>query len=247
MSRIIPLGCPRYRGKSDVVLARQFQGDLTAGVAVSMVDISASQPVVKLFDGSKFSGFSVHDLCEMRKTLSVIKKGESVCLQLQEGESVGVGEAFAVSNTTGKVVAANASDSTLIAGDIAEIGVIGLDPLSHEIAGCVLVNLYGGVAPLLPSVGTGIAEAPNDGESYVRKNAGWICETKGIEDAPNDGVSYVRQDGVWVEERVAGVEDAPSDGTPYVRQDADWVPEIIPEQLTKSASPTKPTLRNTKK
>lgn len=218
MSRTIPLGATRYAGNSDVVLPRLVEGALVAGVAVSMHSSNSSQPTVKVFDGTSFSGFSTHDLDLVRKTVGVIKTGEGVCLRLKEGSTLSIGDAFAVDNTTGEVVAAGSDSSTTIMGDIAEINVTGIDSFGLDVANCVLVNIYGGIAPAVSGGGS-----------------------SGISDAPSDGSAYVRQDGAWVAETV-GVEEAPTDGTPYVRQDADWVAETLPEPAVQSA-----TVKSTKK
>lgn len=240
MSRIIPLGSPRYRGNSDVVLPRQFTGELIAGVAVSLAEANASQPVVKLFDGSKFAGFSVHDIEQNVKTLSVIKTGEAVCLRLKDGEVLVIGDSFAIDNTTGFVVASGSENSTNIMGDVAELDVTGVDHLGRDVQNCILVNLYGGVAPASSGGGsTGISDAPADGTPYVRQDGAWVAETTGVEDAPSDDAKYVRQNADWVVE-TKGVEEAPSDGTPYVRQDAGWVSETLPDPAVQSAT-VKPT------
>ena len=48
------------------------------------------------------------------------------------------------------------------------------------------------------SGGGGIAEAPNDGQEYVRKNEAWAVSTGGgITEAPNDGQEYVRKNEAW--------------------------------------------------
>jgi hypothetical protein len=52
------------------------------------------------------------------------------------------------------------------------------------------------------SGGGGIPEAPIDGKTYGRKDAGWTQVTGGtgggIPEAPNDGNPYVRQSNAWV-------------------------------------------------
>lgn len=49
--------------------------------------------------------------------------------------------------------------------------------------------------------GGGIPEAPIDGVTYGRRDAGWVPATGGsggIAEAPQDGSPYVRQDAAWV-------------------------------------------------
>jgi len=54
--------------------------------------------------------------------------------------------------------------------------------------------------------GGGIEEAPEDGQEYARKDAGWVVvsstggpgATGGIPEAPQDGNFYVRSDGQWL-------------------------------------------------
>ena len=46
----------------------------------------------------------------------------------------------------------------------------------------------------------GIADAPSDGDEYVRKDGAWSVVTgdgTGLADAPSDGDEYVRKDGAW--------------------------------------------------
>ncbi|GLT13899.1 hypothetical protein [Vibrio algivorus] len=151
MSREFPLGSPRSRGNSDVVLPRQFVDALTAGVAVSVSDANSGHPIVKLFDGSAFAGFSVSDIDQVTKTTGVIKTGEAVCLRVKEDAILVVGEGFAVDNTTGELVPAGMDGSTTINGEVADIGVNGLDGVGEVIHGCALVNLYGGAITLTTS------------------------------------------------------------------------------------------------
>jgi len=54
-------------------------------------------------------------------------------------------------------------------------------------------------APMSILGGGGIADAPNDGTLYGRKNLGWTPVTGGgIPDAPNDGTLYARKNLAWV-------------------------------------------------
>jgi hypothetical protein len=51
--------------------------------------------------------------------------------------------------------------------------------------------------------GGGIPEAPVNGKTYGRKDAGWIevitgGGTGGVPEAPNDGNPYARQSNAWV-------------------------------------------------
>lgn len=147
MAREIPLGATRYAGNSDVVSACVFEGELVAGVAVSSVAVSGEQPKVTLFNGSAFAGFSVHDLCSIRKVTGVIEQGKGICLRVKEGESLTAGNGFAVDNASGEVVAIGADASTTIMGKIDEIEVIGLDENCQTVDNCVLVTAYGGSAP----------------------------------------------------------------------------------------------------
>ncbi len=56
-----------------------------------------------------------------------------------------------------------------------------------------------------------------------------------VADAPQDGQSYVRQDGQWVipppikfpPPPPSGLSDAPSDGQSYVRQGGQWVAVVV--------------------
>lgn len=147
MSREFPLGSPRSRGNSDVVLPCQFDGTLTAGVAVSISDANSGHPIIKLFDGSAFAGFSVSDIDQVAKVTGVIKTGEAICLCVKDGASLTVGDGFAVDNTTGEIVEAGSDGSTAINGDIADVDVNGIDDVGERVPKCALVNLYGGVVP----------------------------------------------------------------------------------------------------
>ncbi|MFV0448073.1 MAG: hypothetical protein ACK5MF_06380 [Vibrio sp.] len=175
MARKIPLGATRYAGNSDVVSACVFEGELVAGVAVSSVAVSGSQPTVTTYNGTAFAGFAVHDLCSVRKVTGVIEQGKSICLRVKEGEALSVGNAFAVDNVTGEVVAAGADGSTTIMGKVDEIDVVGLDENSEEVENCVLVTAYGGTAPAGTGGSTGIEEAPVDGTPYNRQDASWVA------------------------------------------------------------------------
>ena len=42
-----------------------------------------------------------------------------------------------------------------------------------------------------------VADAPNDGQEYVRKNLAWAVASSGMSDAPSDGTSYGRLNGAW--------------------------------------------------
>jgi hypothetical protein len=61
-------------------------------------------------------------------------------------------------------------------------------------------------------VDTGIEEAPEDGEFYLRKDGAWalyVPEAGGVEEAPEDGQSYARKDGGWVPGGADGADGAP--------------------------------------
>lgn len=193
MAREIPLGATRYAGNSDVVSACVFEGELVAGVAVSSVAVSGEQPKVTLFNGSAFAGFSVHDLCSIRKVTGVIEQGKGICLRVKEGESLTAGNGFAVDNASGEVVAIGADASTTIMGKIDEIEVIGLDENCQTVDNCVLVTAYGGSAP---------AGAGSAGVTSVNGKSGDVTLTAAD---------------------IGATEEAPEDGTPYNRQDAGWV------------------------
>jgi len=52
----------------------------------------------------------------------------------------------------------------------------------------------------------GLAEAPEDGKQYARKDAAWAeVEATDIDDAPEDGKQYARQDAAWSEVEAAEV------------------------------------------
>ncbi|KIP71396.1 hypothetical protein SN11_16800 [Vibrio harveyi] len=244
MSRVIPLGSPRYRGHTDGILPRKVEGTLVAGVAVSRVTVDASQPTVKTFDGSNFAGFSVHDIDLTRGVTGVIKHGEGICVKPKEGESFTVGNGFAVDNTTAEVVPAGTADSTQVNGEIEEIGVIGLDENCKEVPNCILVNLYGGV--VYSSGGAGGAVTSVNGKTGDVTLA--AADVKALPDTYEPPVKSVNGETGEVSLDAAAVgalEDAPSDGVTYGRKDAAWADTSAaaaptpPESDAKTASRTK--------
>lgn len=56
----------------------------------------------------------------------------------------------------------------------------------------------------------------------------------GLADAPSDGNTYARKDGGWIIVTGGGLGDAPSDGNPYGRKDAAWtkVAPFVPSPLS---------------
>lgn len=144
--RTMPLGMPRFRGNSDVSRTVVFSGDVKAGCAVSKTVVNGSQMKVVPFDGSNFFGFAVHDLCNIRKVTSAIRKGESVCLRVKKDVTLTLDDGVAVDNVTGELVPAGTAASTIINADIEELGAIGLDSNLGQVENCALINLYGGAA-----------------------------------------------------------------------------------------------------
>lgn len=70
----------------------------------------------------------------------------------------------------------------------------------------------------------------DEGAFAYYNGSSWVPEAEaagGIADAPEDGETYGRKDGAWVAVEAGsgggGIEEAPLDGTPYVRQDGGWV------------------------
>jgi hypothetical protein len=63
-----------------------------------------------------------------------------------------------------------------------------------ELAATGVVGAQGPAGPQGPP-GSGVEEAPNDTNTYGRRDLGWqpVCE-----EAPMDGGRYVRQNGAWV-------------------------------------------------
>ncbi|MCK1446106.1 hypothetical protein IVB34_23340 [Bradyrhizobium sp. 2] len=50
-------------------------------------------------------------------------------------------------------------------------------------------------------LGGGLADAPNDGTLYGRKNLAWSAVPAGLADAPNDGSTYARRSAAWINVR----------------------------------------------
>ncbi|MGD1467171.1 phage neck protein fibritin [Vibrio harveyi] len=233
MSRVIPLGAPRYRGHTDGILPRKLEGAVVAGVAVSRVEVSASQPTVKPFDGTNFAGFSTHDVDTVRGVGGVIKHGESVCVRAKEGSAFTAGNGFAVDNTTGEVVPAGTADSVQILGDIEEVGVIGLDENCNEIPDCLLVNLYGGV--VYSSGGAGGAVTSVNGKTGdVTLAAADVGALPDSYEPPVKSVNGETGEVTLDAAAVGALDDAPSDGKTYARKDAAWA------EVPASAAPTPP-------
>jgi len=69
----------------------------------------------------------------------------------------------------------------------------------------------------------GLAEAPEDGKQYARKDAAWAeVEDTDIEDAPEDGKQYARQDAAWSEVEAAEVLRGDPNNPP-----ADWATDQL--------------------
>lgn len=181
-----PLGSPSYRGNTDAVLPRLVEGNLIAGVAVSVVK-GSDQPTVKLFDGTAFGGFATHDVCNVRKVSGVIKFGEGICLRIKEGAVLGEGNAFGVDNSTGEVVVFGTADSTGILGSVHELGITGLDENGNTVENCGLFNVYGGVAPTSP--GTGGVTSVNGNTGDVTLAASDVGALPDTYTAPVDSVN----------------------------------------------------------
>jgi len=74
-------------------------------------------------------------------------------------------------------------------------------------------------APWRDMISAALTDAPNDGNSYARKNAAWAAVTS-FPEAPSDGNSYARKNAAWA--AITSLTDAPSDGKLYGRQNAAW-------------------------
>ncbi|MGD1455304.1 hypothetical protein [Vibrio harveyi] len=234
MARIIPLGAPRYRGHTDGILPRKVEGDLVAGVAVSRVEVDASQPTVKKFDGSNFAGFATHDLDTLRAVTGVIKHGEGICVKPKDGESFTVGNGFAVDNTTAEVVPAGTADSTQVNGEIEEIGVIGIDENCNEVPDCILVNLYGGVVYSSGGGAGGAVTSVNGKTGDVTLAAADVKALPETYEPPVKSVNGETGEVSLDAAAVGALDDAPSDGKTYGRKDAVWA------EVPASAAPTPP-------
>ncbi len=205
MAREIPLGATRYAGNSDVVAACKFTGELVAGVAVSSVEVSGSQPTVTVFNGIAFAGFSVHDLCSVRKVTGVIEQGKGICLRVKEGEALSVGNGFAVDNATGEVVAIGADASTTVMGKIDELDITGIDENCETVENCVLVTAYGGTAPAGAGGSAGVTSVNGKSGDVTLAPA----DIGAVEEAPEDGSPYERQDAGWVAASAAAAAPTP--------------------------------------
>lgn len=88
--------------------------------------------------------------------------------------------------------------------------------LVYVITDGITYELRGGTDNTFWEPMIGIGDAPEDGESYVRRDGSWELASSGIPEAPEDGELYGRIDGAWgiVPEALAQ-----SEGT--------WTPNII--------------------
>ena len=69
----------------------------------------------------------------------------------------------------------------------------------------------------------GLAEAPEDGKQYARKDAAWAeVAATDIDDAPEDGKQYARQDAAWSEVEAAEVLRGDPNNPP-----ADWATDQL--------------------
>ena len=59
---------------------------------------------------------------------------------------------------------------------------------------------------------------------WLKKSDGTVVEinTEGLAEAPEDGKQYARKDAAWAEVEATDIDDAPEDGKQYARQDAAW-------------------------
>jgi len=59
---------------------------------------------------------------------------------------------------------------------------------------------------------------------WLKKSDGTVVEinSEGIAEAPEDGKQYARKDAAWAEVAATDIDDAPEDGKQYARQDAAW-------------------------
>lgn len=91
--------------------------------------------------------------------------------------------------------------------------------------------------PVIPTVD--VQEAPEDGDSYMRKDGDWFkyvppeipeLPDNLVTEAPEDGEQYVRSNGAWVPVEIpdgAGFPEAPQDGKIYGRKDGAWAEILI--------------------
>lgn len=146
MARVIPLGYPKVRGGGEAIRSALFTGDLVAGVAVSRVETTGKEPKVKAYNGSNFWGFSTADLNPNTKSVGVVRRADALPVRVKSGESLSIGDQVALDNATGEVVAEGTSGSTPIPAEVEETDITGLDENGKEVADCILINLYGGLA-----------------------------------------------------------------------------------------------------
>jgi hypothetical protein len=80
----------------------------------------------------------------------------------------------------------------------------------------------------------GVAEAPNDGQYYARRNLAWQVAPGGMTDAPNDGTAYARKSQAWAHLTHTDI--------------TDWTATLAPYALTAAvpvASTTTPLMNGT--
>lgn len=81
-----------------------------------------------------------------------------------------------------------------------------------------------------------VAEAPEDGGFYIRKDGVWVALDDGL--APHDGTKYVLKDGVWVPMDIAS--PPPNDGNKYSLRNGVWVRADRPWTTTFANTGTAP-------
>lgn len=98
------------------------------------------------------------------------------------------------------------------------------------------------IFPVIPTVD--VQEAPEDGDSYMRKNGDWFkyvppeateLPDNIVYEAPEDDGQYVRSNGAWVPVEIpdgAGFPEAPQDGKIYGRKDGAWAEVLINDSGT---------------
>lgn len=73
-----------------------------------------------------------------------------------------------------------------------------------------------------------VAEAPEDGGFYIRKDGAWVAIDTAL--APHDGTKYVLQNGAWVPMDIAPA--PPNDGQKYALRNGLWVRADRPWAMT---------------
>lgn len=70
----------------------------------------------------------------------------------------------------------------------------------------VTKTIYQRIGAAVVAVANFFTDAPSDGTTYGRKDAGWVpISGGGISDAPSDGKYYGRKDGAWAQVGQPGV------------------------------------------